>query len=85
MTLTHLEPIEEYDTEPLCEHCGQELEYIECDQCGGEGYFDWETLQFDDPLWYDPDDTERCGQCDGKGGWHWCTNQACPGKVEGAP
>jgi hypothetical protein len=81
------EPTEEYGDEPalsLCKHCGRELEWIECDQCGGEGYFDWETLQDEDPLWYGPDDTERCEQCRGDGGWWWCDNQECPRKQETA-
>jgi len=66
----------------VCKDCGQELDYIECDQCGGEGFFDGEQLMEEDPLWYDVDDTEDCEQCAGKGGWHWCTNRECPGKAE---
>lgn len=75
--------IEVYEDEPggpYCEHCGEELDREECDQCGGEGYFDWETLQDEDPLWYQPGDTERCEQCSGKGHWWLCRNRACPGK-----
>lgn len=63
-----------------CKHCGQELDYEECDYCGGEGFIDGERLQEEDPLWYDADDTERCEQCSGKGGWHFCTNRDCSGK-----
>jgi hypothetical protein len=73
----------EYDTAyaPLCcTHCGQELDYEECDQCGGDGYFDDEWLMEEDPLWYQPGDTEACTQCGGEGGWHYCSNRECPGK-----
>lgn len=55
-----------------CSQCERELEWVECEQCGGEGEFDWETLQDWDPLWYDEDDTEPCAQCGGVGGWYWC-------------
>jgi hypothetical protein len=59
---------------PLCAICQSEKEWIECFECGGEGEFDWETLQDEDPLWYGPDDTERCSACNGKGGWWECLN-----------
>lgn len=75
--------IEHYEDEPsgpVCSHCGQDLDWEDCDLCGGEGYFDWEDLQFEDPLWYQPGDTERCEQCSGKGGWWWCANRECPAK-----
>ena len=62
--------------------CG--CEWTDCDACGGEGYFDWETLQFEDPLWYDPDDTEVCHQCDGKGGW-LTHRRGCSLAAEDAP
>lgn len=58
--------------EDYCKACGGVLDYEDCDACGGDGEFDWETLQFEDPLWYGPDDTEICTQCDGKGGWSVC-------------
>ena len=72
--------IETYEDEPsgpYCAACGAELDWEDCDQCGGEGEFDWETLQFDDPLWYDEDSVELCSQCAGKGGWWVCHNGQC--------
>ena len=53
---------------PRCKCCSQD--WIECWDCGGEGYHDdmWES----DPLWYDQDDIETCDICDGKGGWKGC-------------
>lgn len=77
--------IEYYEDEPagvFCPDCGQDMDYIDCDLCGGEGYFDGEALMEIDPLWYGPDDTERCEQCDGKGGWWWCSNRDCQSKKE---
>ena len=61
----------------FCPDCGQDMDWIDCDLCGGEGYFDGETLMEEDPLWYGPDDIERCEQCEGKGGWWWCSNREC--------
>lgn len=77
--------IETWEDEPsgvtLCPACDWEMIWTDCDLCGGEGYFDWETLQEQDPLWYQPDDTERCEQCSGRGGWWWCDNPDCPRKA----
>src|SRR5688500_16388028 len=50
-----------------CEHCEEPLEWEDCDLCGGEGEFDWERLQEEDPLWYQPGDVEKCTQCGGAG------------------
>lgn len=60
------------DAAACCPECDWELEWEDCDMCGGEGEFDWETLQDEDPLWYQPGDTEPCSQCSGAGGWYSC-------------
>ena len=52
---------------PRCDCCCRDWE--DCWSCGGEGY---RELYDDDPLWYDPDDTESCHECGGKGGWLMC-------------
>lgn len=76
-----IEEIEFHEDEPsdgpYCEHCGEALDYEECDRCHGEGWLDWDTLGEEDPLWYRPGDTERCEECHGKGGFWWCRNRAC--------
>lgn len=54
---------------PYCSTCGDALEWVECEQCGGEG--EYECYE-DDPMWYDEDDTKPCAQCGGAGGWYWC-------------
>ena len=69
-----LEIYEEEPHGPYCDACGCEMEREECDQCGGEGEFDWEVLQEEDPLWYGPGDTEPCTNCDGAGSWWYCPN-----------
>jgi hypothetical protein len=65
-----------------CEHCEEPMDWVDCDLCGGEGEFDWERLQEEDPLCYQPGDVEKCTQCNGVGGWEWCANPRCPAKQE---
>lgn len=62
------------DDRQFCPVCGCELEWDGCEVCDGYGFLDWEDLQEDDPLWYQPGDTERCEACRGKGGWLACPN-----------
>jgi hypothetical protein len=57
-----------------CEHCGEEMEWQDCWDCGGEGGRDGEDLMMEDPLWYGPDDFETCSSCLGKGGYWICHN-----------
>lgn len=57
------------DTLPTCGICGCELERVQCPICGGEGDID---VYDDDPMWYEPCDTEPCDMCDGMGGWYEC-------------
>ena len=57
---------------PFCSECGNELEWVECHTCGGEGGRDGEELVEEDPLWYTLDDWERCTDCGGNGGWLEC-------------
>lgn len=66
---------------PVCPQCGRFAVWVDCDQCGGEGEIE---LYDEDPLWYDPDDTETCDQCGGDGGWWFCDNEDCKqGVVKG--
>jgi len=60
-----------------CKYCGEEMEWQECWSCGGEGGRGWEDLQFEDPLWYSPDDFIGCDECDGGGGMWICQNKNC--------
>ena len=65
--------IEQYDDEDcrICEICGCSKAWEQCNICGGEGRVD---IYDDDPLWYDPGDTEPCYQCGGDCGWWVCLN-----------
>jgi len=63
------------DEIPVCPICGSEnVEWVDCPQCGGNGGFDGDDLMEEDPLWYGPDDYERCDMCHGDGGWWQCWN-----------
>jgi hypothetical protein len=57
------------DSEPSCPKCGASMFWDECSACGGEGWIEVYDL---DPLWYAPDDVERCEQCNGVGGYYVC-------------
>src|SRR5262245_30853557 len=73
--------IEVYEDEPsgpYCQHCGQELDYEECDQCE-DGFSDHDCGE-DTCCCLDPEPNVRCEQCGGKGFWFFCTNPACPSK-----
>jgi len=56
----------------ICPRCGNVREWEDCSACDGDGFLDWETLQFEDPVWFQPGDTEECSECGGKGGWWSC-------------
>jgi hypothetical protein len=74
--------MENWEEYPICPHCEEPMDWEDCDLCGGEGEFDWERLQEEDPLWYQPGDVEKCTQCNGAGGWEFCSNPRCPAKME---
>lgn len=68
------------DSQPFmaCPHCGAEMDWEDCDQCGGEGVYDAYEI---DPMWYEPGDTETCELCGGSRGFWWCANMQCPVKA----
>jgi len=56
-----------------CTKCGSsDVDRIDCDRCGGEGFIDGYELMEEDPCWYGPDDVEMCTECDSTGGWWVC-------------
>lgn len=69
-----------YANGQCCAVCGAEMDWIECDACGGEGGLDSDALMEEDPLWYDGVEWEDCSECGGKGGW-WLCYQAPHGEV----
>ena len=63
------------DEAPICPICGSEdVDWVECPECGGRGGFDEDDLMDDDPLWYAGVDWEACSACGGDGGWYQCWN-----------
>lgn len=62
----------ELDDDP-CPTCGHSpTRYRDCDQIGcDDGLID---LYEDDPVSYDPDDTEVCLECNGTGVQRFCSN-----------
>lgn len=56
-----------------CAECGHSTSWLPCWNCGGEGGRGGEDLMEEDPMWYGPDDWEKCCECHGKGGWNYCT------------
>lgn len=60
----------DYDDDP-CPNCGHEpthrrlCQNLDCD----DGFID---CYDEDPLWYDPGDTEICPDCQGTGVERWC-------------
>lgn len=54
---------------PTCKLCGEEKDWVDCFECGGEGYWDETDI---DPL--EGDEFAPCSMCGAKGGWHECLN-----------
>jgi DnaJ-class molecular chaperone len=70
-----------FDQDEYCEKCGSSVYYEDCWKCGGEGGRGYEDdLQFEDPLWYSPDDFIKCDECEGKGAFKICLNEDCQGE-----
>ena len=55
-----------------CPYCGAELEWVDCEMCGGASGFDaWE----EDPINFSPgDEWVPCEFCKGEGGYLECPN-----------
>jgi hypothetical protein len=45
-----------------CDECGAEMDWADCDACGGDGEVEMED-----------DEYEECSICNGDGGWWECT------------
>lgn len=59
----------EPDDEGYCEVCGAELEYEDCPECGGEGFYEHDG-DAEEP-W---DSLETCEECGGRGIFEYCPN-----------
>ncbi len=60
------------DSEEECPSCGHyPTRWRDCaNYCCEDGWIDMH--EYDDPLWYDPGDVERCEECRGTGIEKWC-------------
>lgn len=60
------------DYDVSCPHCGHSpIHWRDCaNYCCDDGWID--MYEYDDPLWYDPGDVERCEECRGTGIEKWC-------------
>lgn len=64
----------EDDDPPYCEVCGAELDWEDCNECGGSGY-SYHDCGEDVCCCLDPEDNVKCDQCSGNGGWWECWNK----------
>jgi len=71
--------MENYDEGVYCPHCEQDMDWVDCDACGGEGMGDHDCGE-DCCACLDPEPNTICDQCAGAGGWYWCSNSRCAGK-----
>jgi hypothetical protein len=62
----------EIDYDEICPHCNHSpIHWRECSNyCCEDGWID--LYEYDDPLWYDPGDVQRCPECHGTGIEKWC-------------
>ncbi len=76
------------DTEVIvqCGRCGSSVEWVDCEECGGQGTTLPGELYESDPLWYGRDDVDPCHICEGERGWWrclsspaWCQAHPRPG------
>lgn len=67
--VTHPEPGEVY-----CPRCGGEMEWLRCENCGGEG-LDGHECGEDCCACAEPEENVECGWCDGRGGSFVCGNK----------
>lgn len=56
-----------------CEKCGNELQHVDCYNCGGEGFSDHDCGE-DCCVCLMPEDNVECDICEGEGGWWACAN-----------
>ncbi len=72
--------------EPTCARCGADAEFVNCSNCGGEGYSHHDCGE-DCCCCINPEDNVVCNWCRGeRGSWHctnspdWCAAHPLPGR-----
>jgi hypothetical protein len=63
--------LDNYEQMATCSQCETELEWVECEQCDGEGMSGHDCGE-DCCCCLDPEPNELCDLCGGAGGWYWC-------------
>ncbi|MGB3341301.1 MAG: hypothetical protein WBB37_07465 [bacterium] len=58
-------------TDQYCKKCGNELEWHDCDYCGGSGFSHHDCGEDSCCCLY-PEDNVVCDICQGEGGWLQC-------------
>ena len=74
IVIARLPPQDGREWDAQCARCGSSVEFEDCWYCGGEGFTAPGALYEEDPLWYDPEDSEPCRECRGNGGWLVCVS-----------
>jgi hypothetical protein len=64
------------DNMPVCGRCGEELEFVDCWDCGGELYTHHDCGE-DTCCCLEPVDNVPCQICEGKGGFLVCPIERC--------
>lgn len=73
---------DDYDADdgPCCDVCGCELEWDDCSQCSGEGYFD--EYEYDAINYAPGEEFTPCCLCLGTGGGWYCPNHSYHATLE---
>lgn len=53
-----------------CYYCGEDLDFIECPECGGQGFTGEHDCGEDTCACADPQPNVDCDICHGDGGWY---------------
>ncbi len=65
--------------EYACAYCGGSVDWVDCWDCGGEGY-SYHDCGEDTCCCLNPEPNVQCDTCNGKGGWYKCLSN-CGKKV----
>lgn len=72
----------EHEPAKTCKVCGEELDWVECWECGGEGEGDEFHDCGEDTCCCLHPEPGRCPECHGEGGWLECPNAEHHAKKE---
>lgn len=61
-----------YGDEPYCKQCGSDVMWVDCENCGGEGFSDHDCGE-DSCCCLHPENNVVCDWCNGEGGHYKCS------------